>query len=314
MPDHAHLLRSRAASLLVICCITFVLTASVACRKSTNEQVFRLAVITTENQADTFRRYDALVAYLRDRLQREVEFREVSDYAAIIEAFRSRRLELAYLGPASYAKAWKVTVGNVEPLAVGVTNDGMLGYHAAMLVRADSPYFALHDLRGKTFAYVDPNSTSGYQAVHYFLHKQGIQVAEHFSRTGFSGSHENSIIALLNHSYDAATVWWNNDEFNAVQRMALKGMVDPKDFRVVWLSPPLPPDPWTIRKDLPLPFRQQVREALLRFRHEDPDGWKVLTDGKVREYVPADQQSFQPVLEMIDFNLRQRGSPAEGAR
>jgi phosphonate transport system substrate-binding protein len=276
-------------------------------------QVFRVASITTENQADTARRYRPLVSHLQRKLGQEVEFREVSDYAALVEAFRSRRLELAYLGPASYAKAWKVTAGNVEPLVSGVTREGTRGYHAAMLVRSDSPYRSLEDLRGKSFAYVDPNSTSGYQAVHYFLHKQGIQVAEHFARTGFSGSHENSVITLLNGSYDAATVWWNNDDMNAVQRMALKGMANANDFRVVWLSPELPADPWTIRKDLPASVRRQVREILMGFRLEDPTGWDVLTDGNVREYVPASHEEFSWVLDMLDFNLRQRGSGQAGA-
>ncbi len=282
-----------------------LVTLAAGCGKSSTD-IFRVASITSENQADTARRYRPLVSYLGERLGREVEFREVSDYASLVEAFRSRRLELAYLGPAAYAKAWKVTAGNVEPLVVGITLEGARGYHAAMLVRADSPYRSLEDLRGKTFAYVDPNSTSGYQAVHYFLHKQGVNVAEHFARTGFSGSHENSVIAVLNGSYDAATVWWNNDSFNAVQRMALKNMVDPADFRVVWLSPELPADPWTIRKDLPAPLRLHVRETLLGFRQHDPGGWRILTDGNVREYLPASHDDLRWVLDMLDFNLRQR--------
>lgn len=267
---------------------------------------FRIATITTENQADTAKRYAPVAAHLAARLGMTVSLREVSDYAAVVEALRSRRLELAFMGPASYAKAWQVTNGNVEPILSPVELDGAAGYSAAMLVSADSPFQKLDDLRGRSFASVDPNSTSGYQAVQFFLTREGKNPAQFFSRTGFSGSHENSVMAVLNGSYDAATVWWSSDQHNAVQRMARKGMVDARKLRVVWQSPRLPADPWVIRKDLPDEQRRRVREALLEFRTADPEGWKLHTDGLVGNWVPASHADYAMVVEMLDANLRQR--------
>lgn len=265
-----------------------------------------MAIITSENAADTATRYQPLARFLEKKLGRPVEYREASDYAAVVEAMAAKQLELAYFGAASYVKAWQITGGNVEPLLTVVDNFGNIGYHSAMIVRADSPYRKVEDLRGKRFAYVDPNSTSGCQAPQYYLTRQGMPPAEFFGATGFTGSHENSIMAVENGSYDAATIWWNNDEFNALTRMSKKDMIDPARFRVIWDGPQMPYDAWTIRKDLPAELRGQVKAALMAFQAEDPEGWLAMTDGLVSRLVEVSHDDYQDIIVMLDMNLKQR--------
>src|SRR5262245_1182778 len=82
-----------------------------------------------------------------------------SDYAAVVEALRNRTADLAFVHPAGYVLA------NREAKAMIVAKDqwhGNTSYTARIFVRTESGYRTLEDLRGKTIAFVDPSSTSGY--------------------------------------------------------------------------------------------------------------------------------------------------------
>jgi phosphate/phosphite/phosphonate ABC transporter binding protein len=71
-------------------------------------------------------------------------------------------------------------------------------------VKANSPYKDIKDLKGKTIGFVDPNSTSGYNAPRFFLHKVGIDADAFFGKSIITGSHENGVIALDKGTVDCA--------------------------------------------------------------------------------------------------------------
>ena len=144
------------------------------------------------------------------------------------------------------------TGGKVEPIVVETDSDGSVSYHSVIAVKADSPYQSLDDLKGKSLAFADPNLTSGFVAPSYFPREEGINPESFFGRTGFSGSHENGILAVLNGTYDAAATSWTNEERSNVVRMESKGMIPKGQIRYVWKSPKLPNGPWAMHADLPM--------------------------------------------------------------
>jgi phosphonate transport system substrate-binding protein len=257
---------------------------------------------SSENEADRIARYKSFVAYMENTLRVPMKMHQASDYAGTIEALKARKLEFARFGPASYAQAWLVTGGKVEPLVVEMDSEGLTGYHAVIAVKAASPYQALDDLKGKTLAYADPNSTSGYIAPAYFLRESGVDPAAFFGRTGFAGSHENSILALLNGTYDAAATWWTNEERSNVTRMEGKNMIPAGQIRYVWKSPKLPSSPWAIHTDLPASLRSEVRAALVALPTSAPPVWKDLTDGKSQGVQEITHTEYEPVIRMIKAN------------
>jgi phosphonate transport system substrate-binding protein len=263
-------------------------------------------VVSSENEADRIARYKSLVAYMERRLQVPVKMHQATDYAGTIEALKARKLEFARFGPAAYAQAWLITGGKVEPIVVETDSDGLVGYHSVVVVKADSPYKSLEDVRGKSFAYADPNSNSGFVAPTFFLREDGINPETFFGRTGFSGSHENSILAILNGTYDAAATWWTNEERNNVARMEGKGMIPTGQARVIWKSPKLPGSPWAIHTDLPTTLKTDVRTTLLALPTADPQAWKDLTDGKNKGVQEVTQAEYEPIIRMIKDNQRAR--------
>jgi phosphonate transport system substrate-binding protein len=129
-------------------------------------------VVSSENEADRIVRYQAFVAYIERRLQVPIKMHQATDYAGTIEALKARKLEFARFGAAAYAQAWLITGGKVEPLVVESDSEGSVSYHSVIAVKADSPYQSLDDLKGKSLAFADPNSTSGFVAPSYFLRKE----------------------------------------------------------------------------------------------------------------------------------------------
>jgi phosphonate transport system substrate-binding protein len=259
-------------------------------------------VVSGENEADRIARYKTFVTYLEHTMQVAIKMHQATDYAGTIEALKARKLEFARFGPASYAQAWLVTGGKVEPLVVEMDSEGFTSYHSVIAVKADSPYQSLDDLKGKALAYADPNSTSGYVAPAYFLHESGFEPAVFFGRTGFSGSHENSILALLNGTYDAAATWWTNEDRSNVARMEGKKMIPPGQVRYVWKSPKLPTGPWAAHSGLPAPLRTDVKAAMLALPTASPQAWKDITDGQSKGVLEIAHADYEPIIRMIKAN------------
>lgn len=265
-----------------------------------------IAVIPSENQQTVMSRYAALQAYLSRKFGVEVRLFTATDYAGIIEAQRAKRVELAFHGPASYARAHEVTGGNVEPLVIESDINGVAAYRSVMIVRSDSPAKEISDLRGKTLAFVDPNSTSGFVAPNFFLTKAGTPAQQYFSKTGFAGSHDNVALAIVNGQYDAGFVWYRSPTDSVFQRMWDKNLIPRDSVRVVWTSPDIPESPWVARKDLPQQMRDDLRKALLDMPTADPAGFKQITEGNSKGFVPGSHAVYEPIIEMIKFNQSQR--------
>lgn len=269
--------------------------------------IFNVAVVPNENQQSVLARFQPLADYFKTALGfREVRLHTASDYAGIIEAMRARRVDLAFFGPAAYARAFEVTNGNTDPLVIELDENGTAFYHSVIVVRADSPFRTLDDLRGRSFAFVDPNSTSGFVVPNYFLYQQGKPAAQFFGQTGFAGSHDNGARVVINGQYDSAAVWWRNENNSSYHRMIDRNLIPRDSLRVVWTSPRIPESPWTARKDLPQAMRDAVRQAMIDMPTRAPEQFRHILDGKSQGFLPSSHEQFQTIIEMIKFNQAQR--------
>ncbi len=268
--------------------------------------VLNMSNISSENEADRLKRYAPVQAYFEEALGVEVRLHNATDYASTIEAMRAERVEFSRMGPAAYARATQVMPDGVEPVALHMDETGGGGYHSAIIVRADSPHRSLEDLEDVRFAFTDPNSASGYQMLSYFLRQAGVRPDAFFASTDFSGSHENSVMAVLNGTFDAAGTWYTNDERSNFRRMAQKGLIEPGQLRVVWKSPLIPSSPWVVRTDLPDDMREAIRAAILDMPEKGPEAWRSLTDGMSAGMMPVTHEMYEGVVEATLENLRER--------
>jgi phosphonate transport system substrate-binding protein len=218
---------------------------------------------------------------------------------------RAGHSELAYLGPASYGLARRVMGERVAPIFRFIDNQGMEGYHSAMIVKADSPIRRFEDMRGKTLGFSDPNSTSGFQVPGWFLRRQGMDPASFFSRTGFTGSHEQGVMAVINGTFDAAVLAYSNERRNTFQRMVEKGMIPEGAVRVIWKSPLIPNSPIVLRMDLPESFRREVIAAFVALPDQDPQAFRDMSSG-ARGLATAKHEDYLDIMAILEENATRR--------
>ncbi|MDX2005454.1 MAG: phosphate/phosphite/phosphonate ABC transporter substrate-binding protein [Meiothermus sp.] len=231
-------------------------------------------------------RYEPLFQYLQQQTGSRFRFTIGADYAAIIVAMANNRLELAWFGPESYVQATKQT--RVVPLVIADNVNTGLGYLSSLFVRADSPYRTLDDLKGKTLAFVDPNSTSGYLIpLVYFLREAKVRPEQHFSQVVFAGNHNSALLTLVNRRVDAATIA-SGTITNAIKNGSLKE----GELRAIWTSKQIPNSPITANANLASSCRAAIQRAFLNLR--DP---KVLEGFQARRFVIVSDNYYAPVRE-----------------
>jgi phosphonate transport system substrate-binding protein len=258
------------------------------------------AVVPAENASGVSDRYAPFMDYLSKELGVPVKLRLANDYAAVIEGQRAGNIQIAYYGPASYSTAYLTGV-KTEPFVTTRNNDGAIGYYSVIYVKADSPYKDIHDLKGKTIGFVDPNSTSGYNAPRFYLHKAVIDVDSFFGKSIITGSHENGVIALAKGTVDCAADWWNADDDSNLTRMVKKGMAKKEDFRIIFKSGLLPGSPYAYLSSLPDDLKQSIEQAFMAAPTKDKAAFDRLSDGKDKEFVSVTHKDYQDIVEMIQF-------------
>lgn len=196
--------------------------------------------------------------YLAEKTGKKVIYYTVQSNAAEIEAMRSGRLHVAGFstGPTGFA----VNLAGAVPLAVKGTEKEFQGYNLIVLVKKDSPYQKLSDLKGKKVAHTSPSSNSGNLAPRALFPDQGL-VPETDYKVLYSGKHDQSVLGVNSGDYDAAPV--ASDVFN---RMAERGVVKADDFRIIYRSPKFPTSSFAYAHDLKPELVKQIREAFRDFR------------------------------------------------
>jgi phosphonate transport system substrate-binding protein len=269
----------------------------------------RFAMISAENERDVLARFEPFARHFTEALGVPFRVFRATDYAATVEALRADQAEFGYLGPAAYALARRVAGEKIVPIASGTDLQGGAGYHSVIIVRTDSPFRSLADLRGRSFAWADPNSASGYAAPMFYMRREGVDPSAFFSRTSFSGNHEQSVIGLLNGTYDAVATWWTNEQRSNPKRMEEKGMIPPGQWRVIWKSPLIPNSPYVMRANLPQGLKDLYVETLMALPQSNPEAWRALTSDQSRGLVRRTHEDYLDMIaitEELDRLRRQR--------
>jgi len=267
------------------------------------------ALIPEENGSGVVDRWTPFCEYMSKELGIKVTLRVAQDYAAVIEGQRAGQIQVAYYGPASYARA-VMTGAKIEPIAIEVNEDGTTGYHSVFYVKKDSPYKTVEDLKGKNFGLVDPNSTSGNNVPRFALDKMGIDPEKFFGKVVYTGSHENAIIALGQGTVDAAANWWNNESESNLRRMERKGMAKYDDYRIIYTSDLIVNSPFAVLSSLPPELKKAFTETMLAIPEKNPELFQKLYQGKRKPWQTTTHEAYLPIIELNKFvdELRKKKS------
>jgi phosphonate transport system substrate-binding protein len=268
---------------------------------------FRIGVLGGENANDRLRSNECIRAYTEELLGVPTRIFAPADYNAVVEGLLGGNLDMAWLGPSAYAKAYLTDPEAVEPVLVKVNTDGSFGYHAIGFARADSGITSLEDAKGRSFAFGDPNSTSGYLIPNYEMVKAGIPTENgaHFSEVVFSGGHEQSIVGVFNGDFDVSVTWadglgdWE-DGYNsgALRKAADAGLVDMTQLVEVWKSPIIVEGPIVLRKSLPERVKIDMTGMMASLGFMDPECTYTFMAGEVLGLKPISHDAYENIIEV----------------
>jgi phosphonate transport system substrate-binding protein len=267
---------------------------------------FRIGLLGGENTQDRLKRYDAFQKLLQERLGVPVKIFPAADYAGVMQGLAAGQLDATEFSPSAFAGTW-LDCKCVEPVVVPLEKDGSIFYIAAMIVRKDSGINSIDDMKGHSLAFTDPNSASGYLIPSVTLRAKGIDLADgkYFSRVGFSGGHEQGMVAVLNRQYDACVVWSSGqgDEATGYTRGVLRSMVDKgmlkmADVKVIWKSDNVPNGPWTLRSALPAGLKQTFHDFMRDLPVSHKDIYDSVEQGSGVGYQDATLDIYQGMIAL----------------
>ncbi|HLY89704.1 MAG TPA: phosphate/phosphite/phosphonate ABC transporter substrate-binding protein [Acetobacteraceae bacterium] len=220
-----------------------------------NGGVVRFGVEPYDTSAKLVPIYDHIGKALADKIGCQVQIFVTTTYNAEIEAMRVGKLEIGEFGPLGYVLAHQVA--KAEAVAAFGNKEGKPdSYWASLVTWPGSGIKTVAEIRGHSFAFSDPASTSGHLFPAYGLRKAGIDPDKDI-RAIYAGSHTSSYEALYNHKVDAGEL--NSEQ---VESATQRGHYKDGDVVFLWKSDPIPTDPITVRGDLSPEFKARLTKAL----------------------------------------------------
>ena len=206
-----------------------------------DEAILRVSAIPDEAPTELQRKFAPLGKYLEAQTGMKVVFTPVSDYAAVVESLATKKIDLAWLGGFTFVQASIRTNGTAIPI-VQRAEDARF---TSKFITADPTIKSVADLKGKTFAFGAPSSTSGSLMPRFFLQQAGLNPEKDFKNVAYSGAHDATVAFVAAGKAEAgvlnASVW---------EKMVEAKKVDTDKVRVFSTTPPYFDYNWTVRGDL----------------------------------------------------------------
>lgn len=224
------------------------------------------------------------------------EFVVLQSYVAVVESFGTKRADVAALNSFGYLLAHEKYGAEAKMI---VLRHGSSTYQAQFIVPVDSKIKKLQDLQGKTIAFVDPSSTSGYLLPMKTLKDRQITPKEFI----FMMRHDAVVSKVYRKEVDAGATFYSlprEGKIEDARRLVLAQYPDvEKKVKILELSESIPNDPIVFRKDMPEKMKQEVAEALMKFVKTE-DGKKAFRDTYgVTDLKHTTDAQFEPIRKML---------------
>lgn len=266
----------------------FALMLGIATVSSTvHAQVLRVSAIPDEAPTELQRKFKPLGDYLAKETGLKVEFTAVSDYAAVVEGLAAKKIDLAWLGGFTFVQARLRTNGEALPIVQRAEDEV---FTSKFIVPADSPVKTLAELKGKTFAFGSPSSTSGHLMPRYFLLQDGIDPDHDFAKIAFSGAHDATVAFVASGRAEAGVL-----NASVMDKLLEKGDANAGRVRVIATTPPYFDYNWTVRPGLDPALREKIANAFLKLDPADPAHRELMALQRASKFVPTRSENYDGI-------------------
>ncbi len=218
------------------------------------------------------------------------DIRVAQSYNAVVEAMCSGSADVAFVGPVTYIQANQRRCA--ELLAVAVEH-GQSIYYAGVFAKTASPIHTLADLKGRRVAFGDVNSTSSFVVPMTMIMDAGLDPARDLTAIRLTGSHANSLAALVQGQVDAAAL-----SFDSFDKAIAQGAVDPRTIRVVARSIAIPQPPIVMNTRLSPALKARLKKAFATV-----DKAPGVTPDMIRGYGGAKVERYDTAFPPAKFNV-----------
>ena len=264
---------------------------------------FNIGILGGENAQDRLTSNECFRAKIEAELGVPVKIFTPADYDGVIQGLLGGTLDYAWLGASAYAKVYLTDPEAVELKLTKQNTDGSTGYYSIAFARKDAGITSIEDAKGKTFAFADPNSTSGYLVPGAELAAKYGDLKTYFSEVKMSGGHEQTIVGVANGDFDAGVSWadglgnWEDGYTNgAFRKAADAGLVDMSNLVEIWRSALIPEGPMVVRKALPQEVKDKVTQLTDDLWQTDPECAYAVAAGEATDFVPLEQSAYEGIL------------------
>src|SRR6187200_2413403 len=246
--------------------------------------VLRVSAIPDEAPTELQRKFTPLGDYLKKETGMDVQFTPVTDYAAVVEGLATNKIDLAWLGGFTFVQARIRTNGGAVPIVQRAEDEV---FTSKFIVPVDSTAKTLADLKGKTFAFGAPSSTSGSLMPRYFLQQAGIEPERDFKSVAFSGAHD-------------ATVAFVRAEGGVLNASVMDKLVESKNpnaekVRVLAVTPPYFDYNWTVRPGLDPAITRKLTDAFLRLDPANPAMKEIMDLQRASKFIPTQNSNYDGI-------------------
>lgn len=255
--------------------------------QSIAQNTLRISAIPDESPTELQRKFKPLGDYLSKETGLKVEFTPVTDYAAVVEALASKKIDMAWLGGFTYVQAKIRTNGSVVPIIQRVEDEK---FTSIFIVPSTSSLKDLKELKGKTIAFGSPSSTSGHLMPRYFLMQAGLNVDKDFKNVAFSGAHDATVAFVASGKAEVgvlnASVWEKLNE--SKNPNALKS-------KVLSVTPPYFDYNWTVRGDLEPALIKKITDAFLKLDPNNPAYKELMDLQRASKYITTKLSNYDDI-------------------
>ena len=249
----------------------------------------QVAVASMISPKETFANYRRLLHYIGNRVGKDIELIQRKTYVEINELLGKGEIDLAFTCSGPYA------LGKEEyhlQLLAAPQVHGSHFYHSYLIVKADSSHQSIEDLRGRVFAFTDPDSNTGKLVPTYWLMQMGERPETFFSEIMYTYSHDNSILAVSRGLVDGAAVHGLIWEYYQSKNPTFTSRT-----RIIKKSEPYGIPPLVTSSYLSADLRERLGDVLFSM-HTDPEGQEVLKELMIDRFVLPRDEWYESIRQM----------------
>jgi len=251
------------------------------------QPVLRVSAIPDESPTELQRKFKPLGDYLAKETGTRVEFLPVTDYAAVVESLATDKIDMAWLGGFTFVQAKIRTNGTAKPIIQRKEDEV---FTSRFIVPVNSPIKTLADLKGKTFVFGAPSSTSGHLMPRYYLIQAGIEPDKDFKNIAFSGAHDATVAFVASGKAQAGvlntSVW---------DKLVETGNENAKKVRVLDTTPPYFDYNWTVRGNLDPALIQKITAAFLKLDATDAGQKELMDLQRASKFIPTQSSNYDGI-------------------